>query len=140
MDEITMPYHILFLLGISICLLVFYFSKRESYTDKNKKASWIAIVVLFLVYSIILTIAIIDDLSYQVQLNNYDLNRDGFFSGEEITPEQEVAMIKLTNDTGRNLSFITGLIFSFFISAIVYLIAKISTAKTSSPKNQTHQK
>lgn len=133
MDEITMPYHILFPLGISICLLVFYFLRRKSYTDKNKKAFWIAIVVFFLVYSIILTIAMISGLSYQVQLNNFDLNGDGLFSGEEITPELEATMSKLTNDTGRNLSFITGLIFSFFISAIVYLIAKISSTKDIRP-------
>ena len=51
--------------------------------------------------------------------------KDGFFNGEEITSEQKEAMRKVISDTGRNFSFITGLIFSGIISLFVFIGGKI---------------
>jgi hypothetical protein len=48
------------------------------------------------------------------------------FGGAEITDAQNEAMRKLTSDTGRNFSFITGFIFAFIISTIVYILGRIS--------------
>jgi hypothetical protein len=44
------------------------------------------------------------------KLVRYDLNGDGMFSGEELKPEMKRAMDDVTNDTGRSLAPITGLI------------------------------
>ena len=48
------------------------------------------------------------------------------FSGIEITPEQNEAMRNLTSDTGRNFSFITGIILSGIIALFVFGIGKIT--------------
>lgn len=39
-----------------------------------------------------------------IYLNSFDLDGDGFFSGDEITPEQQQAMQRVSNDTGRALA------------------------------------
>ena len=59
--------------------------------------------------------ATFDDIYYQWDLNRYDLDKDGMFSGEEITDQQNEAMRKLTSDTGRNFSFITGFVMALII-------------------------
>jgi hypothetical protein len=66
------------------------------------------------------------DIYAQWNSNKFDLNIDGFFNGKEITPEQSEAMGNLISDTGRNFSFITGLIFSGVIAFFVFGIRKIT--------------
>lgn len=61
----------------------------------------------------------------RIKIVKYDLNQDGFFAGEEITPQQEAAMIRVTNDLGRNYSFIAGIYFSFILSFPLYLVGII---------------
>ena len=81
------------------------------------------------------------DMYYQWDLNRYDLDKDGFFGGQEITKEQKAAMSKLVNDTGRNFSFITGLIFSFFISAASYFAGWILVSikdRVRDERNENH--
>jgi len=74
------------------------------------------------IYLIIVGGALYLDTYYQWDLNKYDLDKDGFFgSPNETTPDQKLAMQRLTNDLGRNLSFITGLVFSGIVSGIIYL-------------------
>lgn len=60
--------------------------------------------VLFSVWSI--------DWHYKYELDKFDLDGDGTFSGEELTPEMDKAMKNLTNDTGRTFAPITGAIIS----------------------------
>ena len=60
--------------------------------------------VLFSVWSI--------DWHYKYELDKFDLDGDGIFSGEELTPEMDKAMKRLTNDTGRTFAPITGAIIS----------------------------
>ena len=43
------------------------------------------------------------------------------FGGDELTNEQNEAMRRLTSDTGRNFSFITGFIFAFIISLTIFI-------------------
>lgn len=50
------------------------------------------------------------DHHYQRELDRYHLDHDGGFSQEEQSPEMERAMANHTNDTGRSLAPITGLI------------------------------
>lgn len=79
------------------------------------------------------------DMYYQWDLNRYDLDKDGFFGGQEVTREQQAAMQRLINDVGRNFSFITGLIFSFFISITIYFASWILTRiKDSYERNENH--
>ncbi len=68
-----------------------------------------------------------DSISCQLTLNKYDLNKDGIFSGNEVTEEQKQAMQNLINDTGRNLVFITGFLFSLAISCSIYFLGIISS-------------
>lgn len=64
----------------------------------------------------------ITDIKIELELNSYDLNKDGFFSNNEVTPEQQAAYQKLINDVGRNFSVFTGLIFTALISLFVFFI------------------
>jgi hypothetical protein len=66
-----------------------------------------------------------DDIYYQWDLNRYDLDKDGLFGGQEITDEQKAAMQRLTNDVGRNFSFITGFIFAGAIGTMIYLLGRL---------------
>lgn len=81
--------------------------------------------MFFGIYLLLVGGAIYADLDAQLTLNEFDLNKDGFFSGEELTPEQKEAMRNLTSDTGRNFSFITGLIFSGLIAFLVFIGGKV---------------
>jgi hypothetical protein len=82
------------------------------------------VTVFLIIYLLVVGSSTYYDIYYQWDLNRYDLDKDGFFGGQEITNEQQAAMQRLTNDVGRNLSFITGFIFAGIISAIVYLFAR----------------
>ncbi|MBQ4822206.1 hypothetical protein [Aquimarina sp. MMG016] len=82
-----------------------------------------------------------DDIYYQWNLNQYDLNQDGFFTGDEVTEEFRIALKLLTQDTSRNFSFITGAIFSLLVSTPIYFMSLIIEKVKSSnyihcnPKN-----
>ena len=75
-----------------------------------------------MIYTIIVGSATFEDIYCQWDLNKYDLNMDGFFSGNEINPNQQAANGRLINDLGRNLTVFTGLIFSGVISLFVFII------------------
>ncbi|MBC3846419.1 hypothetical protein H8K90_08510 [Winogradskyella echinorum] len=127
MNEITLPYHLIIPSIISILILGIIFLKRKRIFGIGKlKWFWISLTVFFLFYLFIVGGATFDDIYAQWNSNKFDLNQDGFFSGNEITPEQQEAMRNLTSDTGRNFSFITGLIFSGIIALFVYGIGKIT--------------
>lgn len=82
---------------------------------------WTSIVVFLVLYLLIVGTATFDDIYYQWDLNRYDLDKDGMFSGNELTDEQHEAMGKLIRDTGRNFSFTTGFVFALTISTVVYI-------------------
>ena len=81
--------------------------------------------VFLVLYFFIVGMATFDAIYYQLDLNSYDLNKDGMFGGKEITDEQNEAMRKLTSDTGRNFSFITGFVFALIISTAVYISGRV---------------
>lgn len=58
------------------------------------------------------------NLKYQSELDAFDLNKDGLFSGNEINEEQQKTMRKVISDTGRNFAPFTGIL----ISMINYII------------------
>jgi hypothetical protein len=54
------------------------------------------------------------------RLRAFDHNGDGFFSGEEVTPEQVAALERVTNDTGRTFAPITGALFALAYSGLFF--------------------
>jgi hypothetical protein len=125
LNEITIPYHLAIPSLICIIGLVVIFIYRKRLFSKNK-LFWTCVTVFLVLYVCIVGGATYYDLFYQWNLNRYDLNKDGMFGVEEMTTEQEEAMRKLTNDTGRNFSFITGFLFAAIISTMVYIIGRLT--------------
>ena len=124
MDEITIPYHlatptIICIIGL-LAILVY---RKRLFT--SNKLFWISFTVFLVIYLLIVGGATYDDIYYQWDLNRYDLNKDGMFGGNELTDEQNEAMRKLTSDTGRNFSFVTGFVFSLIISTAVYISGRV---------------
>jgi hypothetical protein len=124
MEEISIQYHLMLPAIISLVgLLVILFYRKKLFV-KNR-LFWICITIFLIVYLYFVGTATYESIYFQWDLNKFDLNQDGMFSGDEITTEQKKAMNNLISDTGRNFSFITGFIFSLFISTIVYIIGLI---------------
>jgi len=124
LDEITIPYHLVaptIICVIGLGIILFY---RKRLFSKNKLL-WTSVTVFLVLYLLIVGMATFDDIYYQWDLNRYDLDKDGMFSGEEITDQQNEAMRKLTSDTGRNFSFITGFVMALIISTVVYISGRV---------------
>lgn len=114
MENITIKNQLVIALVIAILLLIF----SAKFKHKRK-----LLVKLFLsIYILIIAYVILYDIYLQYNLNSYDIDKNGFFSGSEITTEQKKAMQKLSSDTGRNFSFIIGLFYSGILSLILYKI------------------
>lgn len=129
MDEINVPYHLV--IPTVICMVglwaIMFFRQR---LFLRNQWLWTSVTVFFVIYLFIVGSSIYHDIYYQSDLNRYDLDKDGFFGGQEITKEQEAAMQRLTNDVGRNSSLITGFIFAGAISTTVYLFGRLKSPIT----------
>jgi len=126
MNELSLPYHLIIPSLISILVLGIIFYKRKRIFNSGKwKLFWISLTVFFAIYLLIVGGATYSDISSELALQKFDLNGDGMFNGTEITPELKVALNKVSSDTGRNFSFITGLIFSGIIAFFVFGFGKI---------------
>ena len=104
--------------GILILIILFY---KWTFKSKRKKM-WISFFVFFAFYCFIVGSASMTDIKYQKELYAFDLNNDGLFSGNEISLEQEVAMSRYINDTGRNFAVFTAGIVGAIFGLIAYLI------------------
>ncbi|RKE02103.1 hypothetical protein [Marinifilum flexuosum] len=125
MNEISLPYHLIIPGLISILILgIIIFKRKALFANRKRKCFWISVTVFFGIYLLIVGGATFVDISLELDLQKYDLNGDGFFSGEEITPEQEEAMHKVISDTARNFSLISGLIFSGIIAFFVFIFGR----------------
>jgi len=85
----------------------------------------LALISFFILYAFIVGSAQVADYSIEQELYTYDLDGDGSFSPEEMTPEAEVAMDRFSHDTGRTFAPITGFIFSFIYVALFYCIVNL---------------
>ena len=140
MNEISLPYHLIIPSLISIMVLGIIFLKRKKlFANGELKLFWISTVVFFVIYLLIVGGATYSDLNAQLTLNDFDLNKDGLFSGEEITAEQKEAMQKLNSDTGRNFSFIIGFIFSLIIAFFVFIGGKLNENTRKNKYNTQHR-
>ena len=120
MNHIQPSTHLIIALLITILLIVvLWFYKKKLLACRK----WLFInSILFLcVYFIVVGAALYQDISLQLALQKFDLNRDGFFSGKEITPQQSEAMQKYVSDTGRTFSVISGLLFAGTITIMISL-------------------
>ena len=118
MENITVKKHLVIALIFAILILIF------SFKSKHKRK---LLINLFLgTYIVIIAYVIFYDIYLQYYLNSFDIDKNGFFNGDEITTEQKKAMQKLSSDTGRNFSFITGLFYSAILSGILYKLVGIT--------------
>ena len=97
-------------------------------TRKKKFRKYINIKLIlllcFVVFAVYVGSAIVIGYYLDQKLNSFDLNGDGVFSGEEITPEQINTMQAWTSDTGRNFAPIVAGIFYIinFIGLIIFAV------------------
>ena len=118
MENITVKKHLVIALIFAILILIY------SFKSKHKRK---LLINLFLgTYILIIAYVILYDIYLQNNLNSFDIDNNGFFSGSEITIEQKKAMQKLSSDTGRNFSFITGLFYSAILSGLIYKLIGIT--------------
>ena len=98
---------------------------------RAKAEEWLlwAVIVSAACYGLLMLSVQTTEIHLERQLNRYDLNGDGEFSGAEITPEMERAMDDFTHDTGRSFAPFTGLIvcpiysgFWHFLIGVPYLL------------------
>lgn len=108
-----------------VAFVAIILKKRVLFKGGHRTAIWMAFAALAIVYALGVGAAVYDDVRYQWELNRFDLGGDGFFGGPEITPQQQAAMERLTNDVGRNLSFIFMLIPAFGAAVLVYPIVRM---------------
>tara|TARA_B110000238_G_C15822418_1_gene309129 strand:+ start:78 stop:506 length:429 start_codon:yes stop_codon:yes gene_type:complete len=139
MNEISLPYHLIIPSLISILILGTIILKRKKlFANRKWKWFWISTIIFFGIYLLIVGGATYVEISSELALRKFDLNGDGMFNGAEITPELKVAQNKVISDTGRNFSFITGLIFSGIITFFVFIIRKVTERMKAKNKKTTH--
>ena len=107
---------ILFL--ITQFLFIFYLNRLRLKGNSKLSINKIALFSSLLTYIITVATTSYLNLKYQSELDAFDLNKDGLFSGNEINEEQQKAMRKVISDTGRNFAPFTGIL----ISMIYYII------------------
>lgn len=99
-------------------IFILYLNKLRLVGKFKLTINKIAILSSLLFYIILVSAAIFLKYKYQNELDAFDVNKDGFFNGNEISVEQQEAMKNVISDTGRNFAPITGIL----ISIVYYLI------------------
>lgn len=137
MNNISIPWHLLIPILLSITCLIIVISKRKIIITNRSKKLFVSVLIFLVLYIIIVGNSLLYDIYYQFHLNSYDLDGNGFFDGKEINENQKIAMKNLTNDTSRNFSFILGLIFSLIISTFLYIMLSITSKIRKRSKTKT---
>ncbi len=135
MNGIAIPYHLAIPSVICILGLIIILSYRNKLFTRNK-ILWLSITAFFLLYLLIVGGASYYDIYYQYEANRLGINQDGLFSINEQTEELNEVLKNLNNDVGRNFSFITGFIFAFIISLVVYIFGRLFVILTSERRNE----
>lgn len=113
---------------------------RYYYKNKFSLASQAAICS-FLFYISIIVLVFGTNIYLKYQLQSFDLDKDGFFSIEEQTQEQQKIMREVISDTGRNFAPIIGIIFSgiYFVLILLGLYFYIAIKKIIEKYNSKYQ-
>ena len=139
MSQIEYPYHLALPTIISIIIIVVIILRFDKpFKNRHHKWGWSCAILFFIIYGLIVGYSTIEDINRQVESNKYDLNKDGIFTENEITKDQEYAYFKLTNDTGLNLSPITGLFFSLIVTAPIFLVTFFRKEPKQRENNQNY--
>lgn len=126
MSNISLPYHLIIAgLIFSVILAVLFYKRKKIFKSGKLKWFWISFTVFCVIYLILVGGAAYSDISSKLALQQFDLNGDGFFNGNEITSEQKTAMTNVISDTSSTLVIFTGLIFSGMISVLIFITGKI---------------
>lgn len=133
-------FRLLIIYLIQTAFFVFYHFRNKRVKSKipTRKIFLQALIPAFLFYASIVLITWSYGVYLDARLDSFDLDGNGFFSGEEITPEQEAAMSAVTNDTARTLAPVTGLFVSFFhyfVSEVILAIINHLNHNCSNWKN-----
>ena len=107
-------------IGISSVGLMIWF--RKQIISKIGNTWWIHITGFVAIYITIVWLVFCGEVILNNQLQEFDLNNDGIFTNEEITVEQMDTMRRVSNDTARKLSIYTSLIYSGFITIVLFLV------------------
>lgn len=121
MNAVTIHIHlaiptVVAIIGI-VCVIIF--RRRLS------KSVFIGTLTFLVFYGFVVGFATYEDIYSQWQLNQFDLNNDGFFTGKERTAKQKAAMLEVISDTARNFSFITGGIAAFILGLASYAFSRV---------------
>lgn len=127
MSEITIPKHFLIPLLLTFLCLILVISRKKNIVGNGSRNLFITAIVFLSTYLIIVGNSLFHDIYYQLNVNQYDLNKDGMFTGSEINTDQTNALEKSISDNGRNFSFITGLIFASIVSCFSYFLLLIKS-------------
>src|SRR5262245_50537550 len=94
------------------------FASRTFFAGRRRIS--LAVVSLLAVYANFRVSDQLFDARLAAELDAFDLNHDGSFSAEEISPAQEAAMRAFTNDTGRVFAPYTGAVIAVVYVALVF--------------------
>lgn len=75
--------------------------------------------MFFCFFTIILFAVLCIEISTEISLQKFDLDNHGVFTGDEITPDMEKAMIKVTDGTARTFAPFTGFIYSVILTLVL---------------------
>ena len=89
------------------------------------RSAWLFLICCLIVYGLILAHVYLIETRLESELNAFDLNGDGFFSGPELTAAQEIAMNRVISDTGRNFAPFTGIILAPILGAFAFALVKM---------------
>ena len=107
---------------ITISVLIISLSRYYKWKMGDLKFAALNFIVIYML--IVLSVFIYDAyLSYKLQ--SFDLDQDGIFSNDELTPEASEYLSIWVNDLGRNLAPYTGFIFTFIYTIICLVVIKL---------------
>ena len=86
----------------------------------------LSIISFIVIYGLYVGASELLDIRLRSELDSFDLNGDGSFSGNEITPDSEAAMKRMGSDTGRTFAPLVGVFISliynlFFFGAFIFV-------------------
>jgi len=113
-------------------------SVRKKIKQPHHKSLWKSALLLFSLYTFMLLITEVRWYFIKEQLQNFDLNHNGFIDLDEYTDEAIEALNRRTQDTARNYAFLIAAVISTAISFVFFIVDTLRTRrKIQKPKNPT---
>lgn len=85
----------------------------------------LALLTFFSSYTFITASSVYDTIDIELLASKYDLNKNGLYEETELTEEAKKELAKISNDTGRNFSIITGFFFALILSLFVFISSSL---------------